>query len=259
MASTSSDNGRPSNVGTASRPTAAGNKGYTSAPHIPPQYQLVLDVRGDDTLTSDGQGKIFPIVGAVPQHYNISLSSQWDAPYANTNVFDKAAGGAAALAGGRVGAGINAVRNSGAGGAIAGAFGVSTKLKSQTVQVWQGSSGLSFSFDLVFHAKTNSETDVRDKHIALLKLAAPSEGPGGILLAPGPTLVDQIFEGRKITLAIGTYIFLDNIVIKSVGTDIESLCDEKGIPIAMTINVEIESLYSSFTVQDIEKAFRGGK
>jgi hypothetical protein len=121
-----------------------------------------------------------------------------------------------------------------------------------------------FSLDLAFHAKTNAAADIRDKHIALLKLAAPSEwGPGGqLLMQPGPVIADLALnswneKSRKISLQLGTYLFFDNVVIHSVGTDLETLCDENGTPIAMKVSLEVETFYSAFTAQDIDRAFKG--
>ena len=246
---------RATNIGSAKRPEESG---YTSPRKIKPQYQVVLDVRGDQTLLSDQSGKVFPIVAALPEHYNISLSSEWESPFANTSATDFAA----SFAGNTTYKGIKIQDVISKGSELLGqATGVSTRLKSQSLKVWSGSSGVRFSLDLTFHAKTNSETDIRDKHMALLKLCAPSEhGPGGqILMQPGPIIANQIWDekSRKISLQLGTYMYFDNVIIHSVGGDIETLCYEKGIPIAMTINIEVETFYSSFTAQDIDLAFKG--
>lgn len=254
MPSANSGDSRPMNVGVAARPTGAMQK-YAASTGVVPQYQVVLDVRGDQTLTSDGNSKIFPIVAALPERYNLNFSSDWSSPFSNTTAADfagKVAGG------GAVGEAVKFGTNM-----LSKAVGVSTKLKSQSVQVWDGSSAFAMSLDLIFHAKTNTETDVRDKHLALLKLTAPSEtGPGGqVLVQPGPIIADQVWneKSRKISLQLGTYLYFDNVVIRNVGSDVETLCDEKGIPIGMTINIEVTTLYASFTAQDIERAFRGGK
>lgn len=254
----SGGDGRPSNLGTATRPTSAAQS-YGSVV-LGEQYQLVLHVRGDQTLDSDNK-KIFPIVAALPERYNINFSSNWSAPFANTDavsfVADKAVGNRKVL-----GYSLKDAITYGTN-LLSKATGVSTRLKSQSIQIWEGSSPLQFSVDLVFHARTNTETDVRDKHMALLKLAAPSEhGPGGqVLMQPGPIIADQVWDqnSRKISLQVGTYLYLDNVIISSVGSDIETLCDEKGIPIAMTINIEITSFFTSFTAQDIERAFKAGR
>lgn len=251
---------RPSNVGTAQRPSATASMDqYAKAHDLQPQYQVVLDVRGDQTLSSDGSSKIFPIIAALPHSYNLSLSSEWDTPFANMNlteVINKKIFGDSTFAGQSLQSLANTATN-----LLGKATGVSTRLKGQSIKVWNGSSGLRFSLNLIFHANENTETDIRDKHIALLKLCAPSEyGIGGqILMQPGPVIAEQVWneKSRKISLQLGTYLFFDNVIVHSVGSDVETLCDEKGIPIAMTISIEVETFYSSFTAQDIDRAFSG--
>lgn len=240
-------------VNTAVRPDASSRE-YSTPGQLQPQYTVTLRVRGDASLTSNGEN-IFPIVAALPERYNIEFSSQWGAPFSGTNVSDMISQGA------RFASGSETVGRAVKWGAekVAGATGVSTKVRSQSVQIWENSSPLAFSLDLIFHAKTNSVTDVKDKHRALLKLAAPSQwGPGGeILIQPGPIIMDQVVneKSRKISMQIGTYLFLDNVVIKGVGSDVETLCDEAGIPMSMSINIQVESFYQSFTTQDIDKMF----
>lgn len=254
---------RPSNVGTAQRPSAtSAMQAFDNTYQIAPQYQIVLDVRGDQTLVSDGSGaKVFPIIAALPENYNLSLSADWDSPFQNmsaTDVISKGVFGDSKFKG-------MSLQSIASGGAnlLGKAMGVSSHLKAQSLKVWNGSSGVRFNFNMVFHAQTNAKTDIRDKHIALLKLVAPTEtGPGGqILTQPGPVLVDSLWneKSRKISLQLGTYLFFDNVIIHSVGADMETLCDADGTPIAMTVALDIETFYSSFSTQDIDRAFSGAK
>jgi hypothetical protein len=63
---------------------------------------------------------------------------------------------------------------------------------------------------------------------------------------------------RQINLRVGKYLYLRNVVITSVSSDVDSLFDVNGIPIAMTIAVEICSFYSCFTAEDIDLMFTPG-
>ena len=236
-----------SQQGTASRPADSPN-GHRDSGKIAQIYQIRLEVRGDKQLLSSGKN-IFPIVANLPERYSIDFSSSWSSPFAKSDLSSLAG-----LAGGAAGEAI-------AAGALAVA-GISSKLKSQSVQVWDSTSPMSFSVQMIFNAETNSEADVRDKHRALLKLCAPSEGPGGVLFQPGPTIAGKVGDmlrtsdtSRNITLFLGRYIMLDNVIIKGVSSDVSTLCDIKGIPINMTINLQVESFYSSFTSEDIDKMF----
>lgn len=261
MAQVNSGVGNVRNVEVAERPTISAQMS-SSPDEIPPEYQLRIDVRNDSTLVGSDGRSIFPITAPLPERYNLSLSSDWSMPFASHNAAE-AAGAYAEARGksqryqGAVKAGVNLASQ---------ASGISTRVKSQSMHVWEGSSPISMSFDLIFHAKTNSVQDVRDKHMALWKMTAPTELPGGqALRAPGPTLKDQaagmfgLFDeySRRISLQIGTYLYFDNVIVRSVGADIETLCGADGIPISMSINVEFATFYGTFTVQDIEKAFKG--
>jgi len=229
------------NVGTASQPTPS-SKTLTG---VVPHYQVSLDVRGDETVGSSGK-KIFPIIANLPERFNMEFSSQWDAPIARASAGDIAS----AATGGAVSA---ATINAGLSGS-----GVGKATRAQSFQVWESSSSMKFNIELVFRALTNSQTDVREKHIALLKLTAPSEGPGGILLPPGPNIREQIIDGptsRIITMYLGRYLKLENVIIDSVSSDIACLFDKDGIPQSMTISIGVSSFYTSFTTTDIDRMF----
>ncbi len=237
------------NPGSAARPkltaVQAGSEYAKGISGVHPNYQVVIDVENDPVFEKDA---IFPIVANLPERYHIDFSSSWSNPFAKNYVQDAASTVLGDLGGAAVGIASNVT-------------GISTKLKSQSVQVWEQSSPLSFSIDLVFVAKTNSIKDIRDKHRALLKLAAPSElsqGGGQVLVQPGPVIVNtKITPGsRKISMTIGNYLFLDNVIVTNVSSDVSTLCDEQGVPQHMLINVGIASFYACFTTQDIDRAFK---
>lgn len=212
-------------------------------------YQVELDVRAPSNYMkrlTNGQ-KIFPIVANLPERFNMNLSSQWDSPFAKS--LAQTAGDAV---GGAAGAAISN---------LPGVAGVADKLKAQTIQVWQASSPMSFSIDFVFNAQESTETEIRKRHIALLKLVAPTEMgeglAGNVLAAPGPTVIGAAFgDSRRISMRVGKYMYLEDIIVKSVSADLVSKFDENGIPISMTCNVDVESFYSFFTTQDIDKMFQ---
>lgn len=230
------------NVGTATPPAAADTKSLTG---VIPHYQVRIEVAGSESLDSKGK-KIFPIIANLPERFNMEFTSQWDTPFARTSAGDVAA----AKSGGKISADL---LNSGLG-----ATGLGKTLKSQSYQVWQESSPMMFNLELIFRAVTNSESDVREKHIALLKLAAPSTILGQGLRAPGPSIRNQILDSstsRSITLYIGKYLRMKNVVVKSVSSDVTCLFDIQGIPQAMSIGIGVESFNSCFTTEDIDDLF----
>jgi hypothetical protein len=231
----------PENINTAVRPTNVKVKQNAAGLEagIAPQYQLILNVTGDSGIGGSKAG--FPIVAALPERYNLSMSSEWDTPFANKSIGDNFGGG---TLGGLIDVGM-------------GALGVGTRDKYQMAKVWQSSSGISLNLDFVFNAKTNTYRDVMNKHLAMLKLVAPTELWKGMLGSPGPHLLGKSgdTEGRNITLQLGKYLLLDNMIVRSVSSDIQTLCGKDGIPHAMTINAELETFWSAVTAQDLEKYF----
>lgn len=238
-----------SNIGSAQPPEALpvkdGRSSYTNNYGIIPQYQVMLDVRNDNSVDSSGR-RIFPLIGNLSEQFNLEFSSTWDSPFSRTGIND--------LISKAIGANSDTVGN------ILSASGFSNRIKQQTAQVWQESSPLSFNIEMVFRAHTNSLIEVKDRHRALLKLAAPSElanTGGAILMAPGPTISGKIISpnSRQITLFIGKYLTIKDVIIKSVSSDVECLFDESGIPLSMTIALGVESFYSSFSCNDIDRMF----
>lgn len=236
------------NQNTASIDVEAAMAAYKSTVGVEKIYQVVLDVRGDESLDSSGR-RIFPIVANLPERFNLQFSSNWSTPLSGSD-FAEWTGNA-----------LQSPEAERALRVITGAIGISTKLRSQSMNVWESSSPLQFSIDMIFNAFNNTLTDVQDKHKAILKLAAPSvreEDGRQLLRAPGPTIIDEALGGRSITLWIGNYLRLKNVIINSVSSDVESQFDANGIPISLAINIGVQSFYSNFTTVDIDEMFVNG-
>lgn len=214
---------------------------------------FVKDGGNLDTATDSSGKPLFPLRANLDEKINVSMSSQWDSPFGRSSLGDLAS----KLFGGKVtGEAIDVAL---------GAAGFGSKLKAQSAQIWTGSSPMTFSFTMKFNAVNNTESEIRDRHMAMLQLCAPSEfiGSGSlvVLRAPGPTIVGSAISptnSRCINLRVGNYLYLRNVVVKNVSSDVDTLFDEHGIPIAMSIAVEIESFYSCFTSEDIKSMFSPG-
>ncbi len=234
-----------SNINTAQAP----GQPPKSPTGVNDRYLVTLDVQGNESLDTSGR-RIFPIVANLPERFNMQFASQWDSPFARTSLSDAASAATKGAVSSETIAGV------------AGAFGIGRLNKYQTAQVWQSSSAMSFEIEMVFRAINNSATDVRDKHIALLKLAAPSLIAGGLLHAPGPTLAGKtsssidVGNSREITLTLGRYLKLRDVVITSVSSDVTCLFDADGIPQAMTIALGVQSFFACFTTDDIDGMFK---
>lgn len=243
--------GAISNVGTAQRPGGS-NQGLAANR----DYRVVIDVTGDEALLQPPGGaarKIFPIEANLPERFHIELTSQWAMPFNNATAGSAAGGIAGAL--GVPGSGFIGA----AADAALGAAGIGSKAKSMGYQTWESTSPLQFNLDLVFYANENTEREIRERHLALLKLCAPSTAMGGeVLIAPGPRLIDGGRAGRSITLYIGRYLQIENVIINSVGSDVVTMMDENGIPVAMTINIGVTTWNAFISGEELDKMFYGG-
>lgn len=228
--------------GTAQAPDSPARN---SASGVHPNYQVILEVTGDPELKPG----LFPIVGNLPERINLEFSSSWDTPFAKSD-FGNAA---EALTKGKVNANI--------ANDMLGAAGIATRAKHQSAHVWQSSSPLVFNIDFVLNARTNSMKDIKEKHLALLKLAAPGEALGGLILTqPGPSLLSSAaqsmgFNGRQITLKIGKYLEMRNVLITSVSSDVTCMFTDDGIPTTVTINVGVQSFFANFSTLDLDNLF----
>jgi len=238
-----STGGAIQNVGNAVRPDS-------TSPQVGDMYTVMIDVEGDEAVKSGGSA-VWPLRANIPERFHMELTSNWNMPFASAGAGELAESGARA-----VGLGNSGAIGKGAEYAL-GAAGVGTKLKAQSFQVWESTSPLQLNLDLVFYANENTNTEIKLRHLALLKLCAPSEMAGGgqVLLAPGPTLVGGAAGGRKITIHIGQYLTFENVIITGVGGDIVTMFDSGGIPIAMTINLSFTTWNACITGSDLDKIF----
>lgn len=231
-----------SNIGIALPPAA-------SSKPVDRKYKVMLEVKGFGK-TKRGGPEDFVIIANLPEQFHMEFASQWRKP------FEKYSAGELA----------NTFRP-GAGDIVNDAIGASgfvPKLKEQSYQIWDNGSPFQANLELLFYANESTEREVREKHVALLKLAAPSElissAAGTVLRAPGPTIVGQTIDAnsRRINLYIGEYLTVRNVIVTNVSSDIYCLFDNKGIPIGMAIGISVESFNSCFTADDIDDAFYGG-
>ena len=219
-----------------------------------------IDKRYMVTLTVAGEGgEAFVISTTLDETLAISMSSQWAAPF--ENVMQEALGAGVKAAGklpGKAGAVAGVVgRSSGAGNAAAQTLGIAVKYKASSFQTWQSSDPMHFTIPFTLVALDDPVKDIKEKVVKLLKLVAPTE-LGPILKAPGPTLLDSVTGGRKITLEIGQFIKLEPCVITDVQVQFDNVIGEAGIPLRAKINVDIKSWRTCFTTTDIDQMFAVG-
>jgi hypothetical protein len=235
-----------SGKGTASPPAATE---YIASWGLHENYIVTLEVRGDSNPEEN-----FSVATSIDESFSISLGAQWDAPFAN--VLQEAMGNGA----------VSSIAQQGMKAA-----GISVKSRATSAQVWQSSDPIGFQIPFTFIAQRDPKKEVQDKIQKLLKLVAPSLGGGGVkeilgekagnvlsavtLKAPGPTLINQAMDSKRIILKIGNFLRLDNCIIERVDVQFDSLFGSTGIPHKAKATVDIKSYFTCFTTTDIDSMF----
>lgn len=216
-------------------------------PHISDIYLATLVVKRDGA-------DYINLSTPLPENFDFSLSSSYDRPLDQP---------------------LSNLSNNNSGimsptGKIATTMilGQTTKHKYLSGAVWVGGSYLGISLPFVIHAYEDSKVDVIDKVVQLMSLVTPSEsGPGGLLQTPGPTVGNlgammagdfseaSQMSGDEITINLGKFFTLSPCIITSVQPTFDTQFDQKGTPIATTVNVTIESFFTT-TKEDLIKAFK---
>ena len=230
--------GNLSNKDTAQAPAGDFSKVWG----VDPKYVVTLTVSGEGGANDTFQT-------SVEETLAINLGSQWAAPF--ENVMQEAAEAAAAKAAAKSSIVGKALA---AGSLAAKGMGITGKHKLTSVLVWQSSDPFQITVPFTFIAVNSAKKDVLDKVKSLLKMVAPGEA-GGILIAPGPTILGSVFGGVKISLRIGEYIFLERCIVDDVQVQFDNMIGVEGIPLKAKVTVQIKSWYNAFTKQDIDELF----
>lgn len=146
---------------------------------------------------------------------------------------------------------------------MAGAFGAYPFLQAITGQVWRGTGPIEFNLALQLDAENDAYTDVTAPIMQLTKWSTPyvtgswAGKTGGILHAPGPTLVKAALEGPMYTLAIGNFLVIPNVIFPSLDITWHTAPVATGDFIAADINLAVRTFYVP-TREDIIGWFKTG-
>lgn len=226
--------------------------GPPAKPYTSDIYMATLNVKRDNK-------DYLNISTPLPESFSFGLNSEYsrplDQPLSSLN-----SGGGGLANNQYVQAGVTAIT------------GQTTKMKLLSGAVWSGGSYLSISLPFLLHAYTNAKQDVMNKLVQLMCLAAPSEdGLGGTLRAPGPTVanLDALMEGNfsmqgnpmqfggdVITVNLGRFITLSPCIIREVTPTFDTVFDQNGTPMGVSVNVTIETFFTT-TQEDLLKFFQG--
>ena len=221
-------------------PTSMQGASYADMHGIDRKYIAVLTVSGEG-------GMSYTFETSVEETLSLSIGAQWAAPFENVlSEAAQTAGSKNASVGKAMGWGSLAMKG----------MGLSGKAKITSVQVWQSSDPFAVTIPFTFIAVNSAKTDVLDKVKALLKMVAPSETAGTLLVAPGPTLLGAAIGGVNINLKIGEYLELEPCIIDDVQVQFDNVIGEEGIPLRAKVTVSIKSWYNAFTKEDIDKMIK---
>jgi len=132
--------------------------------------------------------------------------------------------------------------------------GISASLKASTRQLWISSSPIDISMQLVFDAHNSAQVDVMEKIEKLSRWVQPTRwGPS--LNSPGPSILAP--ESNKMTVRMGRFLYLTDVILISVSNAIPVLPDQYGKPIAATVEVQMKSSLT-MDADDVKEMFNNG-
>ena len=227
-----------SNKGSAVAPFGGINSGQFPEMYTAQLYAVLRD------------GTIIELNTPLPANYQFNLATHFDNP------LNQPLANYAGMAGNTVG-----MAASTAATAAQMVDGQSTINKWMSGAVWTGGSLFQIAVPFVIQAFSDTREEVVKVMRDMLKLVAPSEGTGGMLLAPGPNMASAVgstTRGDDITIRIGKFFVMRPCVIESVTCDFDTQMDAEGeAPISATITVNAMSYFAT-TKEDLDKFFKLG-
>lgn len=195
--------------------------------------------------------------GYLPETFNIGVSSEWSEPFAS-------------ISAGALGDAVQLLTN--------------RKLVTQamTMQMWQGTAPIRFNMRFHFVAYSDAYQDVVSPVESLIRLTVPFRATGGVLVPPGPDVqwlqgignqldaqnVQSAYNLRfgsgqantnssngtspkvintakgKISVAIGNFLYFDNVVVENVDAEFDTAFTSAGLPISARVDVT----FKTFTI-----------
>lgn len=242
----------------------------------------------EDIMTVDNMYRVkiynksgtIQFTGFIPPDFNFSLSSSWDAPFANTSLADLAGSAGNAMGGmpGKLGTAAQAIGNGASAFDKALKFaGASSMHKLASARVWGGPSYLQIDLPIFVDAYSDTRTEVVETTVNLLSLCAPSDN-GGLLVPPGPSPLKAV-SMEAMTLAaggggadaanaamnnvledseaffvdIGNFFSMSPCVVDSVSANFDNVWEDgTGNPISIDFILQVSS-YFAVTREDLKK------
>lgn len=190
-------------------------------------YKMWINIRPQDAaqdMTNPGSSNgSITIYGYIPPNFSIDLSADWQNTFGGGNTGDISK----AL---QVGLDVT---------------GLNFQLRSMTRLSYSGPEHLSLQLPFIFVAETNAYQDVSLPIQTLQYMCAPRQ-IGDVLIPPGPARINLSpkLSGETISVKIGGFLYLSNVVITSVSTAYDTRFDSGGNCIFARVDVGIRTLYA---------------
>lgn len=123
-------------------------------------------------------------------------------------------------------------------------------------QTWTGTRPMETSFTVNLHMKTDAKKDVVEPALAIARLCLPTEGSGGSLIAPGPSILtalegsarseESLEMGKILHCYLGSYV-LRNVIVKRAQPTFSKYIDDNGFPISAKVEVNVLTIFSATT------------
>ena len=131
-----------------------------------------------------------------------------------------------------------------------GALGGSGQIKQAGFQIWNKTEPISINLNLGFYRKTNAADDIAWAVRTLLKLPLPGEKSGGILVPPGPSVIEALgiepsAEGvdSYVNLDIGG-ISIPKCIMTQAEPTYSKYQDSSDYPIFVRVACSFKTMYS---------------
>lgn len=189
------------------------------------------------------------VSGYIPEQFNLSVHSQFNQPFGQE------------------------LLNSTLGTTTKVVAGLAPISQSMTGQIWEGSKPIDLSMEMDLIAEYDPVMEVQERIKSLMKMALPSRGGAGLLKTPGPSYGSV--TGREalnavqgwtgigsplgkadgvISIAIGNFLFFDNVVIESVQAQFQSMMHRTGVPLHATVTINFSTFFIVLA-EDLDNIF----
>jgi hypothetical protein len=131
-----------------------------------------------------------------------------------------------------------------------GALGGSGQIKQAGFQIWNKTEPITISLTLGFYRKTNAAKDIAGSVRTLLKLPLPGEKAGGLLVPPGPSVIEALGIEPQ-AKGVDSYVNLDiggvsipRCIMTQADPTYSKYQDSSDYPVYVRVQCTFRTMYS---------------